>query len=210
MAAGVPAVSTDPSFEAYEIAAQFRNVIVSRFVDVVGTSKIPMLDLAGHYERISSLALERIYPELDKMGITLTQFFVENISLPPEVEAALDKRSQMSVLGNLDQYAKFQSAEAMRDAAQNPSGGGAAGIGVGLGAGAAMGQAMAGALSQAATPQQQTVPSGAPCALCGNPVPAGAKFCPSCGTPVSKTCANCGAANSGTAKFCSECGKPLA
>jgi membrane protease subunit (stomatin/prohibitin family) len=147
-------VATDPSFEAYEITAQFRNVIVSRFVDVVGTSKIPMLDLAGHYERISKLALDRIAPELDKMGITLTQFFVENISLPPEVEAALDKRSQMSVLGNLDQYAKFQSAEAMREAAQNPSGG--AGMGVGIGAGIAlgqqMGQQMAGAGSTAATP----------------------------------------------------------
>jgi membrane protease subunit (stomatin/prohibitin family) len=138
-------VATDPSFEAYEISAQFRNVIVSRFVDVIGSAKIPMLDLAGNYEKVGTLALERIRPELDKMGISLTQFFVENISLPPEVEQALDKRTQMGVLGNLDQYAKFQSAEAIRDAAQNPGGG--AGIGAGLGAGMAVGAHMANAFT---------------------------------------------------------------
>ena len=80
-------VATDPSFELYEISNQFRNVIVSRFVDALGTAKIPMLDLAGNYEKVSKVALEKVGPELAKMGVTLTQFFVENISLPPEVEA---------------------------------------------------------------------------------------------------------------------------
>ena len=126
-------VATDPSFEAYEVTAQFRNAIVSRFVDALGASRIPMLDLAGNYEKVSKIALEKISPELAKMGITLTQFFVENVSLPPDVEAALDKRSQMGILGNLDQYAKFQTAEAIRDAANNP--GGLAGLGASLGAG---------------------------------------------------------------------------
>jgi len=143
-------VATDPSFEAYEISKQFRNVIVSRFVDVIGSVNIPMLDLAGNYEKLGKLALDRISPELAKMGVSLTQFFVENISLPPEVEAALDKRTQMGVLGNLDQYAKFQSAEAIRDAAQNPGGG--AGIGAGLGAGMAVGAHMAQTLTAGTTP----------------------------------------------------------
>src|SRR5919199_3662817 len=138
-------VATDPSFEAYEVTNQFRNAIVSRFVDVIGSSHIPMLDLAGNYERVSRLALEKIAPELAKMGVTLTQFFVENISLPPEVEKALDKRSQMGILGNLDQYTKFQTAEAIRDAANNP--GGLAGLGAGIGAGVAVGQQMAGAVA---------------------------------------------------------------
>ena len=138
-------VATDPSFEAFEISNQFRNAIVSRFVDVVGSAKIPMLDLAGNYEKVSKLAQDRIAPDLAKMGIGLTQFYVENVSLPPEVEAALDKRSQMGVLGNLDQYTKFQSAEAIRDAAQNP--GGAAGAGIGFGAGIALGNQMAGAMA---------------------------------------------------------------
>jgi len=143
-------VATDPSFEAYEISAQFRNVIVSRFVDTVASMKIPVLDLAGNYEKVGTLALNRIAPDLSKMGISLTQFYIENISLPPEVEKALDKRTQMGVLGNLDQYAKFQSAEAIRDAAQNPGGG--AGMGVGFGAGMALGNQMAGALAPSAAP----------------------------------------------------------
>src|SRR3954469_14324964 len=149
-------VATDPSFEAYEVTNQFRNAIVSRFIDVLGSAKIPMLDLAGNYERVSKLALDRIAPELAKMGVSLTQFFVENVSLPREVEAALDKRSQMGVLGNLDEYAKFQAAEAIRDAAQNP--GGIAGVGASVGAGWAVGQQMAGARPGAAAAPGQVVP----------------------------------------------------
>jgi membrane protease subunit (stomatin/prohibitin family) len=149
-------VATDPSFELYEISNQFRNVIVSRFVDALGSARIPMLDLAGNYDKVSKIALEKISPELAKMGISLTQFFVENISLPPEVEAALDKRSQMSVLGNLDQYAKMQAADAIRDAAQNP--GGLAGMGASLGAGLAVGQQMGGAFAGAAGASGVVVP----------------------------------------------------
>lgn len=143
-------VATDPSFEAFEVTNQFRNAIVSRFVDVVAASKIAVLDLAGNYEKVSKLALDRIAPDLAKMGVSLTQFFVENISLPPEVEAALDKRTQMGVLGDLNRYTQYQTAEAMRDAAQNP--GGIAGAGVGLGAGVTIGQAMAGAMTGSAAP----------------------------------------------------------
>jgi len=153
-------VSTDPSFEAFEITGQFRNVIVSRFIDSIGAAQIPVLDLVGNYERLGKLAQDRIAPSLATMGVSLTQFFVENISLPPEVEAALDKRTQMGVLGNLDQYTKFQSAEAIRDAAKNP--GGMAGMGVGFGAGAALGNAMA---AGAAAPSQTSVPLPPPIPL---------------------------------------------
>ena len=126
-----------------------------------------MLDLAGNYERVSKLALERIAPELAKIGVSLTQFFVENISLPPEVEAALDKRSQMGVLGNLDQYAKFQSAEAIRDAAKNS--GGIAGVGAGMGAGFAVAGQMANAFAGASAAPGQ-VNAGPP------PLPGAVQF----------------------------------
>ncbi len=159
-------VATDPSFELYEISKQFRNVIVSRFVDVLGSARIPMLDLAGQYEKVSRLALERITPELAKMGVSLTQFFVENISLPPEVEAALDKRSKMALIGNLDQYAKYQTAEAIGEAARNP--GGLAGVGAGLGAGVAVGQQMGQALGSAMGAAGTVIPGNT------NPPPAAA------------------------------------
>src|SRR5947209_3401354 len=70
-------VATDPSFETYEIANQLRNVIVSRIVDALGSARIPVLDLAGNYEKLSQIARERIAPEMQGMGLTITQFFVE-------------------------------------------------------------------------------------------------------------------------------------
>jgi membrane protease subunit (stomatin/prohibitin family) len=142
-------VATDPSFETFDIANQLRNMIVSRFVDVVGQAKMPVLELAGNYEKLGKLAQDRLTAEVAAMGLTLTQFYIENISLPPEVEQALDTRTKMGVLGNLDQFAKYQTAEAIRDAAQNP--GGLAGAGAGIGAGLAIGQQMAGAMSGTAS-----------------------------------------------------------
>src|SRR3954454_8770371 len=102
---------------------------------------------------------------MQSMGLTTTQFFVEKISLPPEVEQMLDKRSSMAVLGDMNQYTRFQTANAIGDAANNP--GGVAGVGAGLGAGVAIGGAMADALR------------GTPAASAGGPPPlpaAGAQF----------------------------------
>ncbi len=143
-------VATDPSFETYEIQAQLRNTIVSRFVDAAGQAKIAVLDMAGNYDKISQLALQRIRPEVASMGLELTSFYIENISLPPEVEAALDKRTQMGVLGDMNQYTRFQTAEAIPEAARNP--GGLAGVGASLAAGMAMSNQMANAAGAAAPP----------------------------------------------------------
>jgi membrane protease subunit (stomatin/prohibitin family) len=156
-------VATDPSFEAYEITNQLRNMIVSRIADAIGQAKIPVLDLAGNYEKLGGVLTSRLSSEMAAMGLSITQFYVENISLPPEVEQALDTRTKMGVLGNLDQFAKYQSAEAIRDAAQNP--GGIAGMGAGIGAGVAIGQQMAGAMAGAAhAPGQVTPPAPPPVA----------------------------------------------
>ncbi len=112
----------------------------------------------------------------------------------------------MGVVGDLNKYAQFQAAEAMRDAAQNE--GGAAGMGAGLGAGMAMGQMMQGAFAgtqqpQAAQPAAQTVP----CVSCQKPIPAGSKFCPECGAgQAGSACTECGKPLAPGAKFCPECG----
>ena len=137
---------------------------MSRFADVIGQAKIPIVDLAGNYDRLSQIAIGRIGPDLDKMGLSLTLFYTENVSLPPEVEQALDKRAQMGIVGDLGRYTQYQAAEAMRDAANNP--GGLAGVGAGLGAGMGVASQMAGAMavSTAAVGQSAPppMPNGAP------------------------------------------------
>src|SRR5438093_9272247 len=143
-------VVTDPSCEGYEISNQLRDTIVSRLSDVIGRVRIPILDVAGNYDKISKLAVETISPDLQTLGLALTLFYIENISLPPEVEEALDTRSKIGVLGDLNRYALYQSATAIGDAAKNPSG--AAGAGVGIGAGIALGQQMGTRLTPTAGP----------------------------------------------------------
>jgi membrane protease subunit (stomatin/prohibitin family) len=143
-------VATDPSFETCEITGQLRNTIVSRFADAIGQAKIPVLELAGNYDRLAKAAQEKFSPELTAMGLTLTAFYIENISLPPEVEQALDTRTKMGVLGDLNQYTKYQAANAIGEAARNP--GGVAGLGASVAAGVAVGQQMSGALGAANTP----------------------------------------------------------
>lgn len=136
-------VGTDGNFTAEEITNQLRNVIVSRFADILAESKIPALDLAANYDELGKFLTTRIGPEFEGKGLDLVKLLVENISLPPEVEAALDKRSSMGVIGNLNAYTQFQAAEAMTKAAENP--GGAASMGMGFVVAQQMGQAMQGA-----------------------------------------------------------------
>jgi membrane protease subunit (stomatin/prohibitin family) len=133
-------VVTDPMFEAFEISNQLRNTIISRFVDAMGQAKIAVLDLAGNYDKISKVAGEVIKPDLASFGLALTSFLIENISLPPEVEQALDQRTKMGVLGDLSKYTQYKTAEAIGDAAKNQ--GGMAGLGSGIAAGAALADQM--------------------------------------------------------------------
>ncbi len=125
-------VGTDGRFTTDEITGQLRNMVVSRFTNILGQAKIPALDLAGNYDQLGQFLLQRIAPEFEAVGLELTNLLVENISLPKEVEAALDRRTSMGIVGNLDQYTQFQAAEALRDAAGNP-GSGSEALNMGLG-----------------------------------------------------------------------------
>src|SRR5262249_8781061 len=94
-------VATDPSFEKYDITNQLRNAIVSRFTDALGQMKVPILDLAGNYQKVGQSAQQWLGPELAAMGLALTAFYIENISLPPEVEKVLDQRTSMGLMGGV-------------------------------------------------------------------------------------------------------------
>lgn len=158
-------VGTDDKFSTDEVAEQLRNILVSKFTNLIGNSGIPVLDLAGNYDQLGKLLTDKIGPDFNEYGLNLTKILVENISLPPEVEAAIDKRTSMGVVGDLGKYAQFQAAEAIPAAAANP--GGTMGAAMGIGMGAAMGHQMANVFQ----PQQ---PAAAPAAP--PPLPGGKSF----------------------------------
>ena len=156
---------TQAHFTTEEVVEQLRNLIVTRFTDAIGESKIPVLDMAANYDELSTFITGKINPEFGEYGLSVTKFLVENISLPPEVEAALDKRSSMGILGNLSQYSQFQAANAMEAAAKNPGG---ANPGIELGMGMAMAQQMGQMFNQN---QQQGQNQGGP-----PPIPGAVQF----------------------------------
>jgi membrane protease subunit (stomatin/prohibitin family) len=126
-------VGTGGHFTVEEVSEQLKNLIVTRFSDMLGESKIPMLELAANYNELSSFLTGKIAPEFLEYGLELTKLLVENIALPPEVEEALDKKSSMGIIGNLDDFLKYQSGTAMEAAAMNPGGEASAGVGMGMG-----------------------------------------------------------------------------
>ncbi|MCP5363854.1 MAG: SPFH domain-containing protein [Hyphomicrobiales bacterium] len=130
-------VGTDGLFTVDEISDQLRDMIVTRFGNDLAQSNIPVLDLAANYNDLGTFLTNAMKPDFAKYGLELLSVLVENISLPPAVEEALDKRTSMGVIGDLRRYSQFQAAEAMAAAAANPGGTAAGGIGMGLGIGMA-------------------------------------------------------------------------
>ncbi|MEO1090359.1 MAG: SPFH domain-containing protein [Pseudomonadota bacterium] len=145
-------VGTDGHFTTEEISNQVRNLIVARFADVIAKSGIPILDLAGNYAKLSTFLTAKIAPEMKAFGLELATMLVENVSLPTEVEKALDQRSAAGIVGDLDRFVSYQTGQALGQQ------GGAAASGVGLGAGIVMAQQAAGVVGSAPTPPP--IPTG--------------------------------------------------
>lgn len=129
---------TGNEFTTDEINEQLRNLAVTRGMDAIAESKIPVLDLTSNYDEVSKIITDKVRPEFNEIGLEVTKFLIENVSLPPEVEQALDKRSSMGIIGNLGAYTQFQAANAIEDAAKNQNGGGMMGAGMGAGFGMGM------------------------------------------------------------------------
>lgn len=204
---------TNAHFQTDDIDGQLKRAIVTEFSDAIGEMKIPALDLAAQYKELGEAIRAKINEDFKGYGLEVTKFYVENISLPPEVEAAMDKRASMGALGDAERYMQFQAADALRDAAQNEGGG--AGLGAGLGAGFAVGNQMANVFGGGQGPgggggQQQSAPAATvACPSCNKQNAAGTKFCSDCGgkMEVAKVpCVKCGAELREGAKFCSDCG----
>src|SRR3954451_21627377 len=142
---------TDQHFRIDEFADSMRSRLVSVFSDALASSKVPALDVAMRYTELGDALLPLINPVIrEKYGIEMTSFILENVSVPPEVEAAIDKRSSMGAVGNLNDYVKYQMAQGLQK-----GGSGTAGVGAEMAMGMAMAQQMltqAGGITAQSTP----------------------------------------------------------
>lgn len=129
-------VGTDGEFTMDEISFQIRNIIVQEFSRVIAGAGIPVLDMAANTADFGKLVAEAIDPVIAQYGLSIPELYIENISLPPAVEQALDDRTSRGIAGNLNDHMKWKAAEAVGN-------GGGAGDAMGMGMGAAMGLQMA-------------------------------------------------------------------
>jgi len=151
---------TDGQFETDEIEGQIKRALLSGFTDTLAELKVPMLDLATHYDEVGKAMKGKLGQEmLETYGLELQKFLIENISLPPELEKSLDQRIKMNMMGDPSKFMQFQIAESIPDAAKTQNS--MAGMGMGLASGMQMANAMSQSMSAATQPQQQAAPATA-------------------------------------------------
>ena len=201
-------VAGDNSFTTAEIQDQLRSIVVSRLNDFLGENLTTVLDLPGQYREMSEALQAHIGPEFKKFGLELQQFFVQSVTPPEEVQKAIDARSSMGAVGNLDMFLKYKAAHALEGVAQ--AGGGAMGQGMGMVAGMGLGAMIPGMIVDATAPKAP--PKGKVfCAGCHNEMDVDSRFCGKCGKPavVTVRCLKCAADLPPDAAFCLKCGTPI-
>ena len=133
-------VGTDAHVDRSKIESQLRAMLVSAFTNALAQAKVPALDLAGNLDAIAATCQEKMAPSFGEYGLKLTKFLIQSVSLPAEVEKAIDERASMGAIGNMATYTQYQTAKAVREGGLS---GGPAGGMAGVGAGLAMGQMVA-------------------------------------------------------------------
>lgn len=199
---------TNEVYTTEDVALQCKPMVIASIVDAIAESKISALDLAANYKEFSDVIVKCSKESFSKLGLKLCSVVIENLSLPEEVEKALDERTKLGILEDkTGTYTKLKAAEALKDSANNPSGGNFAGIGVGLGAGRSLGGIFAESIS---VENEEKKVKTTKCVNCGEKIDAGAKFCPKCGAAQGLVCPKCKAQVKIGSKFCPECGTKLA
>ena len=173
---------TRETYYVSDLEGQLRNTIVAKITDVLAHSEVAFIDMAANQGKLAEEIAAELKSVFAGLGLDLTQFVVENVSLPDELQQVLDQRIGVNMAGDLGRYTQFQAAQSLPVAAANP--GGAAGVGVGLGAGLTMAQTMMGAMKVAPEASAPATESKF-CIECGQPMNTRAKFCPKCGKPQS-------------------------
>lgn len=200
---------TNSSFNTNDITEWLRSMVVTRISDIIGESRIPILDMAGNLVELGGMVETQLEDTFKGMGLKLTKFNFENFSMPEALEKALDESTSLGILGkNMNTYMMKAQADALKDAAKNPGMAGATmGAGMGLGMGASMGQMLGNMTSNM---QQQQQPAGTvACGKCGAAMNPKAKFCPECGAASGVKCPKCNAVVKECTKFCPECGSSM-
>ena len=160
---------TRAEYTVDELEQQLRNLVVATMSATLGGSELPFLDMAANQLLLAQRMTDAMRPTFERYGLSLDNFAVENISLPEELQKAIDTRISMGMVGDLGKYTQYQVANSVPLAAQNE--GGLAGVGAGLAAGVGMGQVMMDALrgSQAAAVAPSATPVEAPAAAADDP-----------------------------------------
>lgn len=202
-------VGTMGRYNTQEIEEYLKRVIVSRFNDYLGENLDSVLNLPGQYDELSEGLQKRLQNDFKRFGLGLNQLYITSITPPPEVQKAIDDKSRLGVIQDLDKLVKMKAAMAMEKAAEST---GDAGTGMGMGLGLMMPAMFAESFRPqpggggSSPPAQQEVK----CQDCQHPIPKESKFCPHCGHQqlVFDQCVNCGKNLPPNAKFCPKCGHP--
>lgn len=195
-----------------QVEGRLREQMMILLYNALGKMKsqgLKVTDLAANLMNIEQVVLSTSSDNFAQYGLEINKISGLTISLPDEVQKAIDTRSEMGVLGV--NYMQYQAGQAVVDAAKNPSGGNVAGLGVGLGAGVGLGGAVGSQFAQGMYQQPSKT-----CIKCGSIIPASNTFCPNCGASqtvaqpqTAHVCAKCGTTLTSNTKFCPNCGAPV-
>ena len=190
-----------------QVEDYLRQVIVSRFNDYLGENLRSLFDLPGRFDEIAEGLQAALTRDFARFGLALDNLYVTSITPPEEVQQAIDDRSRMSVIKDMDKFVRMKAAMAMEKAA---AGSGEAGAGLGLGLGMMMPAMFGGLQGAASAAPVSTTPAETKCRECDNQIPANARFCPYCGHQqlLNQQCDNCGNNLPPGAGFCPRCGHP--
>ena len=181
-----------------------RPIVISRFTDALGDTMTTVFDLPKVYSELGDSVVKAINPELAKYGLISTDVFIQSMGLPEDVEKAIDERSGMTAIADMNKYFIYKAAQGI-----GKGDAGMAGMAAQMGAGVMMGTQIVDSMKEAG--KNKNDDSGTvKCPKCGHMNPAGAKFCANCGTSLtSSACPSCHKEVEPGAKFCPNCGAKL-
>jgi membrane protease subunit (stomatin/prohibitin family) len=194
-------------FTTEQIEEYLKRVIVSRLNDFLGEKLKTLFDLPGSFDELAIDLRKRLVKDFVRFGLALDGLYITSITPPQEVQEAIDDRSRLSVIQDMDKFVRMKAAMAMEKAAVS---GGEAGAGLGLG----MGMMMPGMFGNFQHTSSQDAPADKPatvtCQECEHSIPVDARFCPYCGHQqvVMRQCVNCSKNLTPGARFCPRCGHP--